>query len=137
MEQNYKGKTTEHQISFSRSLKLSYTAVADWMTLYKKEKPLAKMFHVAYMAKKQGAKKRPITFVFNGGPGAASAYLHMGALGPRRAVFQEDGTLPKPPTQVVSNVDSWLRFTDLVFIDPIGTGFSRMVEEEKKADEGE
>jgi carboxypeptidase C (cathepsin A) len=60
----------------------------------------------------------------------------MGALGPRRAVFQEDGTLPKPPTEVVSNVDCWLRFTDLVFIDPIGTGFSRMVEDEKKADEG-
>jgi carboxypeptidase C (cathepsin A) len=104
------------------------------MTLYKSERPLAKMFHVAYLAKKQGTKKRPVTFVFNGGPGAASAYLHMGALGPRRAVFSEDGRLTKPPTQVVANIDSWLRFTDLVFVDPIGTGFSRMVEEEKKGE---
>lgn len=101
------------------------------MTLNKREKPIARMFHVAYLAKGRGSSSRPVTFVFNGGPGAASAYLHMGALGPRRTVFQTNGSLPPPPAKVLPNSESWLRFTDLVFIDPIGTGFSRMIEEEK------
>jgi len=128
---NYKGNTTTQQITFSRSSRLSYTATADWVTLNKREKPIARMFHVAYLAKGHGSSRRPVTFVFNGGPGAASAYLHMGALGPRRTVFQTDGSLPPPPAKVLPNLESWLRFTDLVFIDPIGTGFSRMIEEEK------
>ena len=89
------------------------------------EKPIARLFHVAYMAKTLRSRKpRPITFVFNGGPGAASAYLHVGALGPRRVVFNRDGSLPPPPAQLSDNRESWLPFTDLVFIDPIGTGFS-------------
>ena len=128
---NYKGNTTTQQITLSRSSRLSYTATADWVTLNKREKPIARMFHVAYLANGRGSSSRPITFVFNGGPGAASAYLHMGALGPRRALFQGDGSLTPPPAKVSANTESWIRFTDLVFIDPIGTGFSRMIEEEK------
>jgi carboxypeptidase C (cathepsin A) len=110
---------------------LHYTAIAAWQTLFEQEKPVAEMFHVAYLAGGKEASSRPLTFVFNGGPGAASAYLHMGALGPKRVYFGAKGSLPKPPVQVVDNLESWLSFTDLVFIDPIGTGFSRSLPAEK------
>ncbi|MEU9886076.1 hypothetical protein [Sphaerisporangium sp. NPDC051011] len=69
-----------------------------------------------------------MTFVFNGGPGAASAYLHIGAVGPQRVEFPADGTFPPLPPRLVHNEESWLAFTDLVFIDPVGTGFSRLIE---------
>jgi carboxypeptidase C (cathepsin A) len=110
---------------------IRYTATAAWQTLFEREKPVAEMFHVAYIAEAEHPSPRPITFVFNGGPGAASAYLHMGALGPRRIHFDSNGTLPKPPVRLVDNAESWLRFTDLVFIDPIGTGFSRSLPPDK------
>ena len=70
---------------------------------------------------------RPITFVFNGGPGSSAAWLHIGGLGPRRLALDEDGELPEPPARLVDNAETWLRFTDLVFVDPVGTGFSRAV----------
>jgi carboxypeptidase C (cathepsin A) len=76
-----------------------------------------------------------VTFVFNGGPGASSAYLHMGAVGPQRVDFPPDGTLPTMPPRLVENESSWLPFTDIVFVDPVGTGFSRVIEPEKKADD--
>ncbi|NKB66365.1 MAG: peptidase S10 [Candidatus Latescibacteria bacterium] len=126
----YKGTTTQHRLNLSKSNKIAYTAVADWTVLRRRGKELARIFHVAYIAEGAKPEKRPVTFVFNGGPGAASAYLHMGALGPRRAVFGDDGSLPPPPAQLVDNAECWLRFTDLVFIDPVGTGFSRPVEEQ-------
>lgn len=127
----YRGSKTQHQLG-QRS-RFRYEAIADWVVLRKREKPIARVFHVAYL--KKGRAQRPLTFVFNGGPGAASAYLHMGALGPKRAVFNEDGSLPRPPARLVDNAESWLPFTDLVFVDPVGTGFSRTVEEEAKGDE--
>src|SRR5215471_15883695 len=68
---------------------------------------------------------RPITFVFNGGPGSSAAWLHVGGLGPKRLFLQDDGGIPAPPARLVDNAQTWLRFTDLVFIDPVGTGFSR------------
>lgn len=131
-----KGSTTEHTlVLFDRTL--HYTASAQWQTLFDREKAIAEMFHVAYLAKEEQPANRPLTFVFNGGPGAASAYLHMGALGPKRIAFGTNGTLPKPPVQVVDNLESWLTFTDLVFIDPIGTGFSRGLPADKdKSDKG-
>ena len=94
---------------------------------------LTEIFSVAYVA---GARdrSRPLTFVFNGGPGASSAYLHMGAVGPKRVAFPADGTLPELPAQLVENESSWLAFTDLVFVDPVGTGFSRTIEPDKKGD---
>ncbi len=115
---------------------LSYQATADWMVLRKKEKAVAEMFYVFYQASPTTnltGKPRPVTFVFNGGPGAASAYLHIGALGPKRVIFNKDGSIPRPPAQLTDNQESWLSFTDLVFIDPIGTGFSRTVEEVENA----
>lgn len=125
-----KGATTSHKLNLP-SGKISYRAIADWITLRKIQKPVAKVFHTAYFVDAPADTLRPLTFVFNGGPGAASAYLHMGALGPKRVAFGSVGTLPQPPTRVVDNRESWLGFTDLVFIDPVGTGFSRALKEEK------
>ncbi len=113
---------------------IEYTASAGWTVLRKKEKPAAEIFAVSYVAT-GGAADRPLTFVFNGGPGASSAYLHMGAIGPRRVELPPDGSLPVMPPRLVDNEASWLAFSDLVFIDPVGTGFSRVIEE-PAADEG-
>ena len=74
---------------------------------------------------------RPVTFCFNGGPGSSSVWLHLGALGPRRVKMNEDGTLPPPPFGLVDNEYSILDGSDLVFIDPVATGFSRPVKDEK------
>jgi len=109
---------------------LEYTATAKWLVLRKKEKPSAEIFSVSYVAK-GGDQNRPVAFVFNGGPGASSAYLHMGAVGPQRVAFPVDGTLPTLPPKLVQNESSWLGFADLVFVDPVGTGFSRIIEPEK------
>jgi carboxypeptidase C (cathepsin A) len=125
---------TEHTLSLPER-QIRYTASAAWQTLYEQEKPVAEMFHVAYIAETAGTAPRPLTFVFNGGPGAASAYLHMGALGPKRIYFDANGSLPKPPVRLVDNLESWLSFTDLVFIDPIGTGFSRTLPSDKDSKE--
>jgi carboxypeptidase C (cathepsin A) len=110
---------------------IEYTATAEWLVLRKQEKPSAEMFSVAYVADIADLD-RPVTFVFNGGPGASSAYLHVGAVGPQRVDFPADGTLPPMPPRLVQNDESWLSFTDLVFVDPVGTGFSRIIENEKK-----
>ena len=89
----------------------------------------AEIFHVAYTLAEPGenARERPVTFVFNGGPGAASAYLHIGALGPRVLATAPDGSFLPPPHRLVDNPDTWLTLTDLVFVDPVGTGYSRPV----------
>jgi carboxypeptidase C (cathepsin A) len=113
------------------STPIQYTATAKWLVLRKKEKPAAEIFSVSYVAD-GGGEDRPVTFVFNGGPGASSAYLHMGAVGPKRVDFPSDGSLPEMPPRLVENEASWLAFSDLVFVDPIGTGFSRVIENEKK-----
>jgi carboxypeptidase C (cathepsin A) len=112
---------------------IQYSAAAKWTVLRKKEKPAAEIFSVSYLAE-DGARTRPVTFVFNGGPGAASAFLHMGAVGPMRVDFPPDGTLPAMPPRLVENESSWLAFSDLVFVDPVGTGFSRVIEPEKKGE---
>jgi carboxypeptidase C (cathepsin A) len=110
---------------------IDYAASAKWLVLRKKDKPAAEIFSVSYVAS-SGDADRPVTFVFNGGPGASSAYLHVGAVGPQRVAFPPDGTLPPMPPRLVQNEESWLAFTDLVFVDPVGTGFSRVIEPEKK-----
>jgi carboxypeptidase C (cathepsin A) len=109
---------------------IDYTASAKWIVLRRKEKPAAEIFSVSYVADRDA--DRPVTFVFNGGPGASSAYLHMGAIGPLRVAFPADGTLPQLPPRLVLNEESWLAFTDLVFVDPVGTGFSRVIEDDSK-----
>ena len=69
-------------------------------------------------------------FSFNGGPGSASVWLHLGAIGPRRVKMQPDGSMPPPPFELVDNEQTWLDQTDLVFIDPVGTGYSRATKKE-------
>jgi len=81
---------------------------------------------IAYLADAASTgSARPVSFVFNGGPGAASVFLHLGALGPRIMQTPESGAVPGPPVHIVDNPATWLGFTDLVFVDPVGTGFSR------------
>ena len=92
----------------------------------------AGMFHIAYTRDGADPERRPITFVFNGGPGASSAYLHLGALGPRIVPFGADGEMPPPAAKLVDNPDHWLDLTDLVFVDPVGTGYSRPVGDGKR-----
>ncbi len=94
-------------------------------------KPKAKIFFVAYtLDDVADVAKRPVTYLFNGGPGSASIWLHMGAVSPRRANLTPDGEAPPPPYQLVDNESTWLDHTDLVFIDPVSTGFSRPVPKE-------
>jgi carboxypeptidase C (cathepsin A) len=90
-------------------------------------KAKAKMFFVAYTRDGVDAGKRPVTFTFNGGPGSSSVWLHLGAFGPRRVYLGEDGTAAAPPYRLVDNEGSILDLTDLVFIDPVTTGFSRSI----------
>jgi carboxypeptidase C (cathepsin A) len=111
---------------------LEYTATAKWMVLRKNDKPSAEVFSISYIAD-SASVDRPVTFVFNGGPGASSVYLHVGAVGPRRLEFP-GGSLPTVPAKLVDNDASWLDFTDLVFVDPVGTGFSRVIEPEPEKD---
>jgi carboxypeptidase C (cathepsin A) len=113
---------------------IEYTASAKWLVLRKKEKPAAEIFSVSYVAKGDNPD-RPVMFVFNGGPGASSAYLHLGAVGPQRVAFPPDGTLPQMPPRLEQNAESWLAFTDLVFVDPVGTGFSRVIDDEQNGAE--
>ncbi len=114
----------------AQGVSIKYTARGEWTVLRKKEKPSAEIFSVSYIA--HGDDDRPVTFVFNGGPGASSAYLHMGAVGPQRVAFPANGTLPTMPPRLVPNEESWLSFTDVVFVDPVGTGFSRVIEDDSK-----
>lgn len=114
---------TTHVLKTPRG-ELSYTATAGTLSLYGQDGTVtAKVFYTAYIAKDR-TPKRPLTFAFNGGPGAASAYLNLGLVGPRIVDFgpgNNDGTTPA----LKDNPESWLAFTDLVLIDPVGTGWSR------------
>jgi len=117
---------THHSISINGKT-LNYTATAGFIPLQDDSgKMEAKIFFVAY--KKEGkseAANGPLTFAFNGGPGASSIWLHLGALGPKRVILAEAGTeLPKSD-KLIDNEYTWLDFTDLVFVDPVGTGYSR------------
>ena len=91
----------------------------------------AQVFFTYYAREtEQPVGERPLTFAFNGGPGSASVWLHLGGLGPQRVVLNPDGSLPPPPYRLTPNDHTWLTETDLVFIDPVGTGYSRAKDEE-------
>ena len=105
-----------------------YTASAGLLAIGKDpERPDAEIFHITYALKGADPATRPVTFIFNGGPGAASIYLHLSAIGPRTIATAGDGSFPAAPARLQENPDSWIRFTDLVFIDPVDTGYSRML----------
>jgi carboxypeptidase C (cathepsin A) len=115
---------------------VTYTAETGMLPVLKADgTSRASVFYVAYTrpdATNHAA--RPVTFCFNGGPGSASLWLHLGALGPRRARLNPDGSLPPPPFALVDNEYSLLNASDLVFIDPVATGFSRAAKDEKPND---
>jgi carboxypeptidase C (cathepsin A) len=91
----------------------------------------ARIFFIAYTLDGGGKPpQRPLTISFNGGPGSSSVWLHLGALGPRRVRLNDDGTMPAPPYALVDNQATWLDQTDLVFVDPVGTGYSRAAKPE-------
>jgi carboxypeptidase C (cathepsin A) len=115
---------------------LNYTATAGTLPLAgAKGEPTASIFYVAYTL--QGTfPERPVSFVFNGGPGAASAFLHLGAMGPRVVTFKADGSAPVQPVELADNPDAWLDATDLVFVDPVATGYSRSIAGTDEADRG-
>lgn len=114
---------TEHAIDTPKG-KLAYTATAGTFAFYNQSgEQSAAVFYTAYVVK-NGDTNRPVTFVFNGGPGAASAFLHLGLVGPRILDFGK-GQPDAAQAQLRDNPETWLAFTDLVMIDPIGTGWSR------------
>lgn len=122
---------THHEIHVGAKT-LKYTATTGMMPLRDaKGETEASIFFMAYTL--DGVNEtahRPLMFSFNGGPGSASLWLHVGALGPKRVVLEPDGQMPAPPFHLVDNEYTWLDQTDLVFIDPVGTGYSRATKPE-------
>jgi carboxypeptidase C (cathepsin A) len=146
---------TEHTLTLAEGKTLNYKAIAGYLLIRdtkqenqpgkdsgkelgkeggqdqldpSKGKPKAQIFFVAYLVDNAGdAATRPVTFAFNGGPGSASVWLHMGGIGPRRVVLSDQGEALPPPAKITDNESTWLEKTDLVFIDPVSTGFSRPV----------
>jgi carboxypeptidase C (cathepsin A) len=111
---------------------LKYTATVGTITLKDAAgKATGDVTYIAYTVDKaKGEADRPVTFALNGGPGASSVYLNMGAIGPKHIAFANEGDSPSDPATLTDNQGTWLDFTDLVFIDPIGTGFSRSLVDE-------
>jgi carboxypeptidase C (cathepsin A) len=130
-----KSAATRHSIRIDGQT-IDYTATVGWLILDDAEgKPRARFGYTAYT--RYGVAdlaKRPVLFAFNGGPGSSSIWLHMGILGPRRAVVNDPGYAPPPPAQLVDNEFSVLDLTDIVMVDPVGTGFSKPLGEAKGAD---
>jgi carboxypeptidase C (cathepsin A) len=119
-----KSVVTKHSGRFG-GVQMDYTATAATYVIRSDDgAPKATMFFVGYTKDGADAAKRPVSFVYNGGPGSASFWTHMG-LGPKRVVLTDDGHGMPAPYSVVENGDSFLNATDLIFVDAIGTGFSR------------
>ena len=116
---------THHEIHVGGRV-LRYTATTGLMPIRNSDtdEVEANIFFVAYTLDNAGAN-RPLMFSFNGGPGSASIWLHIGAIGPRRVKMLPDGSMPPPPFELIDNQQTWLDQTDMVFIDPVGTGYSR------------
>jgi carboxypeptidase C (cathepsin A) len=121
---------TKHSIRAGNRT-LNYTVTTGFMPIRNERTGdiEARIFFMAYTLDNPPAN-RPLMFSFNGGPGSASVWLHLGALGPRRVKMLDDGFMPPPPYQLEDNEQTWLTETDLVFIDPVGTGYSRATKAE-------
>src|ERR1700733_11498034 len=116
---------THHTITVSGKA-LAYTATTGRLPLKRADGKIeGEMFFVAYTLDGQDAARRPLTFAFNGGPGSASVWLHMGALGPKRVVLQQNGFMPAAPYRVEDNPDTLLDRSDIVMVDAMATGYSR------------
>jgi carboxypeptidase C (cathepsin A) len=119
----FPGDKTAHQTLQIGGKALAYDATVGSLPVRDdKGKDIAEVMFIAYTV--PGAN-RPVTFALNGGPGAASVYLNLGAIGPKRVQFGSEGNSPSDPATLIDNQGTWLDFTDMVFIDPVGTGFSR------------
>lgn len=123
---------TKHEIVLGEQ-PLRYTVTTGLLPIKNEENETeAHVFFMAYTRDEVGpAATRPLMFSFNGGPGSSSVWLHLGALGPQRVALEPDGDLPPPPYRLVDNEHTWLESADLVFIDPVGTGYSRAATPEK------
>ena len=114
---------------------IDYTATTGWLIMENDEgEPIARFGYTAYTRDEFAAGERPIMFAFNGGPGSASIWLHMGILGPQRVIVNDGGFAPPPPAMRVDNEFSIIDVTDLVMVDPVGTGYSRPIGEGKGED---
>ena len=124
-------KVTRGTVTLPGGRVLEYKAEAGVLQLEdEKEEPQASIFSVAYQVEPEAGKERPVMFCFNGGPGSSAVWLHLGLLGPRRVDLPGDGTeSPRPPYRVVENAETLLGASDLVFVDPVSTGYSRAAEE--------
>lgn len=122
---------TQHEMTINGKA-LKYTVTTGMMPMKNAEgETQANIFFMAYtLDEPERGKQRPLTFAYNGGPGSASVWLHLGALGPKRVQMQDEGWMPAPPFKLVDNPHTWLDQTDLVFVDPVGTGFSRSTKAE-------
>ena len=110
---------------------LKYTATVGWLPVRDDTgKTIAQVVYTAYT---MPGKNRPVTFAFNGGPGASSVFLNFGAIGPKIVKFGVEGDTPSEPATLHDNPSTWLPFTDLVFIDPVGTGYSRSLVDDKQS----
>jgi carboxypeptidase C (cathepsin A) len=125
------------QVTHVAGKTLNYTATVGSLPVRdEKGKKIAEVVFTAYVLDGPRDPDRPVTFAFNGGPGAASVYLNLGAIGPKRVQFGAQGDSPSDPVRLIDNAGTWLDFTDMVFIDPVGTGYSRSLvdkDETKKA----
>lgn len=125
-----KTSKTSHSLTINGQT-INYTAIAGTLLLKKEDgTPTASIFYIAYTKDDvPDISRRPVTFAFNGGPGSSSVWLHMGTLGPKRVVLDAEGNPAPPPYRFTDNEYSLLDQTDLVFVDPVSTGFSRAVPE--------
>jgi len=127
--------STQHSIRIDGKA-VNYTATAGWLILENEDgEPIARFGYTAYT--RDGVtdhSQRPVLFAFNGGPGSSSIWLHMGVLGPQRVVVRDEGYTPPPPADRVDNAYSIIDLTDLVMVDPVGTGFSKPLGEAKGED---
>lgn len=125
---------TQHEFTVDGKT-FNYTATAGRLVMQTDElDPKAEVFFVAYTRPTEDSATRPVTFCFNGGPGSSSVWLHLGMLGPKIIHFPEDASLLRPPYHLDENPNSMLDVTDLVFIDPVSTGYSRPAKDVKKSD---
>jgi len=120
----------KHSITISGKV-INYTTTTGFLPIRNSQsgEVEARIFFMAYTMDNPAAK-RPLMFSFNGGPGSSSVWLHLGALGPKRVKMLDDGMMPPPPYELATNEHTWFTETDLVFIDPVGTGYSRATKPE-------
>lgn len=126
--------TTEAKRSVTiEGRQVQYTVRSGYLTLKDDEgNDQANVFFTSYTVEGTGKSVRPVTFSFNGGPGSSSVWLHLGVLGPRRVQMTDEGMSMAPPYTLIDNPESWLDLTDLVFIDPVSTGYSRATDPKKE-----